>query len=865
MSELPDTVHDDALVDAAKKALRFRYRAFLSMVLALGVCVAFDLLDHGSVFSRAVLTFTGVFAGIGVPWLLWHLRVPFAARVAMAVLLLSGQALNGQDPRENLSPLAATPVVAFLIGWGIDVGLRQEDKRWSFVGRLLFSSIWLLFAWFSYKLTYTNPEAWADLANMGIGIAIVWLPRQSLLPARYRLSAEIAPIVTKGLQSAGAWITNRTAIAILILLPSVIYLDLRDFPPRLRADLETSGRETAVGDIPGILYWKREARAFRASDLKDGKMEVHLASRKNAQAIIEHIRLLRADPKNGDIIREFESLSLHPLDTLGKLAQSMDTETVFYLDRSASGDQRVTAGILTSPDPSLSDWVELRHLSNRDITRLEHEVDRATFAILASGILIILLLGGPSGGVPAAWWLAILLAGTNLEWVGESLGMGLYRARFVIWREYADHQVGATLFSLHTLLVFFIRTAEWLTASAVTYSGIWVALCWPGRKVSPERSRFVRFWRQGAKVALISVLIWVLRALFVKAAGSQIAMWNLLWHLLLPLAFFAAGHWQRRRLARVPAPLPTVGRIAVLALLLRSWWPLLSHLQMNSTPAQSLWIGSIAVSFAIVSSLLLIIALERGSFLSPPHVEGQVWLIGVAAIPFLENVVGEPVFRFLEQSGLFLGTTVGWLAFAAAVWGIGPIAGYIGERLARWRAHGLDQIEMAHENMKKVACSRGNREADPPLAVCSTLFESLGIHQPQLWRHLNGGIFTRLIPTASTGSGEKLISRSLAETLGEVGSSLRLEEMRLEWKWAPYHFELDQWFDKGGDLLLIPATHQGCLLGIFCAPDLPENRFLLRPAVSGALGETLAFALLLSADRESEAVTAPAVVLTENT
>ncbi|MGD9745597.1 MAG: hypothetical protein AB7V57_04515 [Verrucomicrobiales bacterium] len=116
MSELPDTVHDDALVDAAKKALRFRYRAFLSMVLALGVCVAFDLLDHGSVFSRAVLTFTGVFAGIGVPWLLWHLRVPFAARVAMAVLLLSGQALNGQDPRENLSPLAATPVVAFLIG-----------------------------------------------------------------------------------------------------------------------------------------------------------------------------------------------------------------------------------------------------------------------------------------------------------------------------------------------------------------------------------------------------------------------------------------------------------------------------------------------------------------------------------------------------------------------------------------------------------------------------------------------------------------------------------------------------------------------------------------------------------------------------
>ncbi|MGB3119713.1 MAG: hypothetical protein WBE58_12900, partial [Verrucomicrobiales bacterium] len=78
-------------------------------------------------------------------------------------------------------------------------------------------------------------------------------------------------------------------------------------------------------------------------------------------------------------------------------------------------------------------------------------------------------------------------------------------------------------------------------------------------------------------------------------------------------------------------------------------------------------------------------------------------------------------------------------------------------------------------------------------------------------------------------------------------------------------FELDQWFDKGGDLLLIPATHQGCLLGIFCAPDLPENRFLLRPAVSGALGETLAFALLLSADRESEAVTAPAALLTQNT
>jgi len=854
MSDPADLIHDDNLVEAANDALRFRYRAFITLIVLLSACVTLYLIDHESRISRGILTLMGPVAGIGVPWLLWHLRVTFTARVAMPILFLSGQALNGQDPRESLDSLAALPVATFFLGWGIDLCLRQDERRWSFLGRFLFSAFWIYLAWSTYLTTKTNPEAWSDLVNIVLGTVTVWLPRECLVPRKYRLGANIAPLVVNGLRFAGGWIASRTAIAILIILPSVIYLDLLDFPPHLRSEIEASPawQKSSVemkGD-PGILYWKREARALLASDLQDGKLEVHVALPKDTEAVVGLIRELRANPQQKDIPEKFIALSARKVTDIKHLAAYCETESVFYLDRLASGDERVTSGLLSTANQKWSNWVELRTLKRADVTRIEKEVGRATIIILANGILVLLLLGGPSGGTPTAWWLAILLAGTNLHWLGESFEMGLDRARFAMWREFADQQVGATLFSVHGLLVSFVRLAEWLTSNAVAYAGIWVALCWPGRTTPSGVSRIRHFWIQAAKVCLLSVLILGAYSLFNQVTGANRAQWNPLWHFLFPLVLLGTGVWRRRRCVEGGVSfLPVAGGLVLLAFLLRGWSPFLVTLEGNASSAWIPWIGYMSLLLGIVAPVLLIIALERGVFLSPPHVEGQVWLIGIAAIPFLENVIAEPVSRLIEGSGLFLGTTVGWLVFAAAIWVVGPVSHFFGEQLSRWKAKGLDTIGDAHERLKNLACSRETSVPGEALALCDTLCERLDIIQPQFWKHLNGGFFERLIPLSEEEAGEKLISRSLAEALGEVDSSLRLEEMRMEWKWAAYHAELNQWFDKGGDLLLVPAIHKGSLLGLFCSPDLPENRFLLRPAVSRALGETLATAILLSANR----------------
>lgn len=146
--------------------------------------------------------------------------------------------------------------------------------------------------------------------------------------------------------------------------------------------------------------------------------------------------------------------------------------------------------------------------------------------------------------------------------------------------------------------------------------------------------------------------------------------------------------------------------------------------------------------------------------------------------------------------------------------------------------------------------------------MCFALFAELRIVQPELWTHVGKGYLQRLEFAANHMAPEKIISERLAQQLGEFVGSLRLEEMRMEWRWAAFQSELEDWFVTHGDLLLIPATHEGQLIGILSASDVPGNRFLLRPAVSGDLGRLLTTALLLSAGSQKRAGYAPAEALT---
>ncbi len=848
----------DESENVVSDTLKFRFRTFLLVIALLAVCDLIALSVHGTQWAKAAIACTGIFVGFGVPWLGWHLRIRFIGRVMGPLLQLSGVALHGWDPRDNLWALADLPVLFFLLGWFVDLCFSARSKTGSIAGRFLFTLLWLRMM----KSNWSGGDegAWlaVNLAGILLGIIAVWLPRGQLLPRRFRVPLETQIIVDRGMEKAGGWIASRAGIAILLLLPSLIFLDVLELPPLLRSQLQS----VTQADTPApahqslkdekILFWLREGRALTAADWDH--LEVHAAAPDASMKVIDAILLLRRSPRDPSHVEALRKLSQSRVADMKELALYRGALPVFYVELLPGDDGRATSGMFSVPDSKWADRDELRLISGADLERRETQVRRATFVILASGILILMLFGGPNGGGAAAWWLAIFLAGVNMGWARESLDLIVERVRFVMWRDYSDFQAGGTMFSIHSLLLFLARSAEWLTNNLVVHAGIWVALCWPARPHRLLRSILDRIWVQAAKVVVLAFMLSALRLLlFLCVSNTELAF--TLWFLLFPVLLVSTGIWWRRR-TRPGVRLPVVGKMAALAFVLRGWVPVFFVFEDHwSATGYGIWIGHAGVMFTLIATVLLIMALERGTFLSPPHVEGQVWLICVAALPFIESIVGDPVSGVIEGTGLFLGTTDAWLAFAAAVWLIGPVSSFVGARLSRWRAQGLEQIEEAHDKLKSLPCCPTAEHSESPLDLCFKLIAELNIHQPQLWRHVGMRNLQRLEASAATGQApQKILSGRLAEQLGEVEGSLRLEEMRLEWKWAGFQTELDHWFATHGDLLLVPASHNGALLGILWAPDVPQNRFLLRPAVSAALGGALATALLISAHRRTSTI-----------
>src|SRR5690606_9906251 len=208
--------------------------------------------------------------------------------------------------------------------------------------------------------------------------------------------------------------------------------------PRRRA-----GRESTRASVPEgrFLSWKRAARALVDADFAsmdvwlariDTGKEVQAAALDATKEVVAAIRTLRRNPRDEEARNAFAALGLLPLQSVAELETWLGKLPVFYLDRSVSGDDRATAGLLSVPPGKWERWGEVAALDELAIAGHEKSVQQSTLVILAGSVLILLLLGGPSGGTPAAWWLAVFLAGTHFGWVSGSLDLILDRVRFQI-------------------------------------------------------------------------------------------------------------------------------------------------------------------------------------------------------------------------------------------------------------------------------------------------------------------------------------------------------------------------------------------------------------------------------------------------
>lgn len=821
---------DDRLAATVEASLRLRVRTFIILVATTGLLSATNLLLPGTVWDAAAGVASSWLIGLGVPWLGWHLRIPFAGRLIALLVQGAGFSLNGADPRGELWTVGTLPLQYFIFGWLADLCLRQEGPRKSLAGRIAFTLLWLFVLDLTTGTDGSNPKLWSNALAMLAGIAMVWLPRGWMLPARWRTSGVVGEMVQESLGSAGSWLASRAAIVLLLILPSLVYLDLLDLPPRLAQEAEAAQKSSPEEN--SFFYWTRDGRGLTADDFQ--KIEVYAAAPGTTRAVVQAILALRDAPTDPKARSALAALGTQRLGGIPELSQSPGLNTIFYIDPAGSGDERVSAGVWLTPDEKWQGHAELRELPLDQSQASASSVARATIVILAGGILILLLLGGPSGGSRAAWWLAIYLAGSHVGWVADSLDLVVDRVRFVIWRDYSSLPLVGALFSIHTLLIGCMRLTDWMVAQLLAHAGLWVALCWPARPGPLIRTWRDRFCVQAAKIVLVWFALYVLRLIFFFIGTQRGVEWPFYaWFITAPLLLVVGG-WAFRKRRSTDVRLPRIGVLAASAIFLRLLVPLFFSLS-------PVWGPNLAVALSVIAAIALVIALERGSFLNPPHVEGQLWIIGVAAIPFIENLIGDPVSGFLEKSDLFLGSTIGWLAFGASLWVIGPITGFIGDTLSRWRAKGLDEIEGFSGRV--IEATRHGRNPAVIATLCEELFTKVGIAEGQLWRYRGSGIFDRVAP-ASDGISYDLVSEPLADALAGTSGSLRLEEMRLEWRWAPYHRELERWFQEGGDLIVVPAAYEGHLLGVFACTDVDANRFLLRPAVGTSLSTALAAALL---------------------
>lgn len=824
-----------ASLDAVSLGLKWRMRSITILVLSMVVLGIIAQWKHDSGWGEVALLLLDACWILGVPFLGWHASVPFAARVLFPLGMLSGLDLNGAFVRDHLWTVGDLPLIFFFAGWLVDWCLSGMRKQANLAGRAM---VTVLYIWFAFKALGGSPlKVTLALILIGVGAVILWLPREFLLPKsqRFECDALLSP-----LRKGASWIMARLALALFVFLPALLYLDLVDLPENL------SSAEYTEGAKP--LYWLREGRPITNTDLQE--REIYLSELIDEERWKKELDSFRRAPTSSAQAEGLRSLGVRWQGSLQEMSQQLDNPllTWFYVEPNATDDERASAGILWSGIifEKLKASQELRLVSPESVQNTSAHLHMAIWVVLVNSIIILLVLTSPAGSSAAAWWLVILLAGANIGWTQESLPYVVERIYYVVWTRFGNDPVGGFLTAIYAVLTGLGYIAAWVNKMGIAIAGLWVALCWPHRPQRLVCSSADRFWVQLPKLVLIVTGLWVLRILSSQAGnwlGTPGTPWLLYWLFLEPVVLFGVGFLVRRR-SILSRRVPLLGVLAACALLLRQITGLLWVVESNFMPYIGGWLGWLAVGLYVVFGLMMVIALERGKFLAPPHLQGQLWLVGVAAIPFVANIVGDPVAMAIDSSGLFLGNSAGWLAFAAAVWCLDPVFSWISDRLSSFRVKGLDQISDSKE--KLLECCHGDV---PPARVrreVRKVIKAIGLKQCLGWRRCGQTLCRiymqekRSLPAVCV-----MMPDILAAQLAECEGALRLEETKLEWKWAAFEPALDQIEQLLGDVLILPVSHDGVLLGVLTVPDLPENRVLLRPVVGQQLASLLAVAHFL--------------------
>lgn len=763
----------------------------------------------------------------GLPWLVRGRRLPFAGRVLLPLISLTGLRLEGSDFRSSAVLLALLPLYWFALGAFLDFVLRPR-KGWA--DRAGQAAATIFYAAIAGRLTgpwlveNTVPFLIGAVA-LGVGLWGIWKPlARSDDEAMENLTAAV--LRERGMQLAG-----RFAAIVIIGYPALIFLNQLDAGERLRWEAGDAG---LVGSGETRWFWMPRGKLLAGEDIARLEMfmypERDAAARAAMDQAIREVLARPADAGAAERLRELAPMKLTP----DQAALFLGLAPVAYLDRQATTDGRVAAGILS--DQPLLGPAELRKISQTAADSLLATARMGQVVVLCYILLSLLVLWNRARLTPVAFWLAVYLCGAVAGWAENSLPYFFRSVEFVIWKSYGLSALAPVFYGWISLLQGFSDLLVMLNKYGISLAVLWTLICWPARPGRAVKTSWDRFWVQVPKTALVAAALWAMplaAALGDPWLGGQgYAVFGVL--VLLPVVLAAVGRRLHRPRAQF-SPVPRLAAPLAVAFILQreagNFWAF----ERVYLGTQGSWVGWLGVGAVGVAFFLVVREMDRGRFLEIPSSNGLAWIIILGSLPFIFAKIGNPVAGLLASTGLFSETGAELLGIGCGVLLLDPIKDWLKRTLNRLTIPGLKKLESEARDALQLIVQTP-QQSDQALGTFGRFLKGNGMERYSLWQNTGEG---RLVLIDREGvvfeAPWRRISSLLEEKLAEFPSPLTVASASRDLDFALVREEFRA-FAAGLDAeVILPVTVSGVLLGVIALPRNFGQHALLRDAAADVI------------------------------
>lgn len=807
----------------ADRKIRLLWR---SAAVLVGLAVLSALLPSPEARQICAVLFYASLAA-GIPWLRRIQGIPFAGRVLLPLISLTGIRLEGSDFRSSAALLAVLPLYWFALGALLDFVLRP---RAGWRGRAGQVAATVFYAGMAGRLT----GPW-QLGNAGpfligaiaVGLALWWIWKSSSRSGDARTQDLIAAV----LGERGVHLASRFAAIVIIGYPALIFLNQLDAGEKLRWE----AADTAlVGTGEARWFWMPRGKLLAQEDIARLEMFLYPEQDAGKRADIDQaIRDVQARPMDAGAAERLRGLA--PMKLAPEQAVLfLGLAPVGYLDPQATTDGRLAVGILT--DKPLLGAAELKSISQTAADTVMAKTRMGQVVVLFYILLSLLVLWNRAHMTPVAFWLAVYLCGAVAGWAENSLPYFFRSVEFVIWQYYGQSALAPVFYGWISLLQGLSSLLLLLNKYGISLAVLWTLICWPARPGRAVKTRWDHFWVQVPKVALVAAALWFIPLLAAMSdgwfGGMGYAIFGTL--ILLPVALVIVGGRLHRSRAAF-SPVPWLAAPLAWAFILQREAGNIWAFERVYLGTEGSWVGWLGVLAVGVAFFLVVREMDRGRFLEIPTSNGLAWIIILGSLPFIFAKIGNPVAGLLASTGLFSESGSELLGIGCGVLLLDPIKDWLKRTLNRLTIPCLKKLEGDAKDALQ-AIIKTPQQPDQAIETFGRFLKNNGLLRYSLWQNTGEGRLW-LIDREGTAfeTPHRSISELLEEKLAEHPSPLTVATASRDLDFVLVREEFRSFAASLDSQVVMPVTVSGVLLGLLALPRDFGQPALLRDAASDVI------------------------------